>query len=154
MDHGIMLFLHLGSLSVWVGSVIMTVLLLLSLKNNIQSPDISVAVRNVVKIVNRVTHPTAFIVMLSGIFMLMGDAWGMENHDSFPFWIKFMEQAGSMVILIFIVAIFILGRKLVGKLAAGDVAAARRGIRRYVLTSIILMAGVMAIVYIVSVKFA
>ena len=150
MYYGTLLFVHLTGVALWIGSVLMTVFLLLSLKNKISSQDVSGVVTRVVKTLNRITHPAAFLVLLSGILMLVSDRWGMENHDSFPFYITFMEQAGSLLILAFIIIITILGKKLTKKLAAGNVSAAQSSIQTYVWTSLLLIIGVLAIVYIVS----
>ena len=58
--YGFMLFLHLGGLAIWLGSIF-------------------------------TTHPSSFLVLLSGIFMLV--ELGMDNHDSFKKTMKRIHNA-------------------------------------------------------------
>jgi putative copper export protein len=151
--YGLLLFLHIGSVAIWVGSIIMVVILLSMLKKDLQSPKVAELTGKTIKVFNRVTHPSSFLVLLTGVFMLMSDTWGMANHDSFPFWITFMEQAGSVVILVFIIAISIIGKKATKRLAAGDHAAALKSINTLVITALVLAIAALAVIYVVSGKF-
>ncbi len=151
--YGVLLFLHVAGVVLWLGSVVMAVMLLSALKKDLQSPKAAELSGKTIKLLNRVTHPTAFIVLLSGVFMLMTDTWGMANHSSFPFWIIFMEQAGAIVILAFIIAVSIIGKKATKRLAAGDHAGALKSINTFVVTALILAIAAFAVIFVVSGKF-
>lgn len=150
--YGFMLFLHLGGLAIWLGSIFTVAMLLISLSKNIQSADVSAIGARTIKIFNRITHPSSFIVLLSGIIMLMN--LGMENHDNFPFWLKFMEMAGSMVILVFIILLSIMGKKTMKRIqnATAEPAAAQKSIRTFVTTALIFVVLVLVVVFVVSAK--
>ncbi|MNZ96528.1 hypothetical protein D3C78_1157250 [compost metagenome] len=78
---------------------------------------------------------------------------GMDKHDSFPFWLIFMEQAGATIILVFIIALSIMGKKVTKKLQSSDVAVAQKSIQTFVITTLVLAAAVLAVIYVVSAKF-
>ncbi len=151
--YGVLLFLHIAGVVLWLGSVVMAVILLSTLKKDLQSPNIAELSTKTIKLLNRVTHPTAFLVLLTGIFMLMSDTWGMANHNSFPFWITFMEQAGAITILAFIIAVSIIGKKATKRLAAGEYAQALKSINTFILTALILAIAAFVVIYVVSGKF-
>ncbi|WP_256756980.1 hypothetical protein [Cohnella sp. WQ 127256] len=147
----LLLFLHLGGLSVWLGSAVMVALQLMIMKRNIQATDISSLTSKTIRVFTRVTHPSAFLVLLSGIWMLM--RIGMENHDNFPFWLKFMEMFGSMVILIFIITVSILGKKVIKRIAEGNWSLVGKSIITFIIVTLIFAVLAFVIIFVVSGKY-
>jgi len=150
--YGLLLFLHLGGLAVWLGSVVASAFMLLAMQKNIQSADVAGIAQKTIKVYNRITHPSAFLVLLSGILMLVDI--GMDQHEFFDFWLLFMEQAGSLIILAFIIAMSIIGKKTVKRIASGDADAARKGIRTFVTATFILVAAILVVIYVVAAKIS
>lgn len=142
-----MLFIHLAGLAAWFGVTLMGILMLLSLRKRIAEPNLASVAQSVLKNVNRVTHPASFLVLASGLYMIL--QW---DRDGMPFWLSMMERAGGMTILLFIIVMSILGSKLKKKLAAGDSETAAKSISTYVLWTAIFLVAILAVTLIVSLK--
>lgn len=113
---GFLLFLHLSGMAVWLGSLIAVGIMLIMLGRQLHSEESRVLVRKIVKAFNLLTHPSSFIVLLSGGLMIMKMGLG----DDKPFWMVYMERGGGMIILLSIVVLSILGRKMLKKLSAAS----------------------------------
>lgn len=142
-----MFFIHLAGLAAWFGVTLMGVLMLLSVKGKLAEANFSSVAQSVVRNINRVTHPAAFLVLASGLYMIM--QW---SRDGMPFWLAMMERAGGMVILLFIIVMSILGSKLRRKLAGGDASTAARSINTYIFWTVIFLIGILAVTLVVSLK--
>lgn len=147
--YGWLLFIHVAGVAIWLGSIVAVASLLLSLKRQLAQENIKDVVVRTIKVFNRITHPSATFVLLSGIILLIQSGW---DHSNLPFWLKFMEQAGALVILLFIIIVSIMGRKLTKKLANGDPSQASKSITVFVNTLFISALAVLAVVLIVSLK--
>lgn len=145
--YGWMLFIHLVGLAAWFGVTLMGVLMLLSIKGRIAESNLSSVAQSLVRNINRITHPASFLVLASGVVMIM--QW---DHGNLPFWLAFMERAGGLVIILFMVLLSIFGAKLRKNLAKGDGALAAKSINTYALVSFILLLGVLIVTLIVSLK--
>lgn len=108
------LFLHLTGISIWSGSILAVILILMMMKKHLGSKELSNIIKKIVRIINMLVHPSAFIVLVSGIFMIVSLGLGMNK----PFWLNFMEKFGGVVIMFSIIAISFAGRALVKKLNA------------------------------------
>ena len=142
-----MFFLHMAGLAAWFGTTLMAVLMLLSLKKKAAEASIAAVALSLVKNMNRITHLAAFLVLISGVVMIMD--W---NRDGMPFWLSFMERAGGMVILLFIIILSIFGAKLKKKLAGGDEATVVKSISTYSLLVLIFLVAILAVTFVVSLK--
>ncbi len=110
------LFLHLTGISIWAGSILAVIFILAMMKKHLGSKELSNIVKKIIRIINILVHPSAFIVLLSGIFMIVSMGLGADK----PFWLNFMEKFGSMVILFSIIAISLAGRALAKKLSGTE----------------------------------
>lgn len=142
-----MLFIHLIGLAAWFGVTLMGVVLLLSIRGKLAEASLSSVGQTIVKNINRITHPAAFLVLASGFYMVM--QW---DRDGMPFWLAFMERVGGMVIILFIIILSILGVRLKKKLAHNDGAAAAKSIGTYVVWTVLFLLGVLAVTLIVSLR--
>ncbi|WP_135557084.1 hypothetical protein [Paenibacillus cymbidii] len=164
-----MLFIHLTGLAVWFGSMAAIGLMLLAFRRDLRSEEAKKMVGKMVKLFNRLTHPSSFLVLVSGGLMMM-DRWSDTDH---PFWLTFMERVGGAVVLLSIIALTIAGRKLTKRLgggasgagqaasagkapaAVGAGAAAMAGVRLngYLSTMGVAAVGVLAVIFVVSFRF-
>lgn len=142
-----MLFIHLIGLAAWFGVTLMGMVLLLSIRGRLAESSLSSVGQTIVKNINRITHPAAFLVLASGFYMVM--QW---DRDEMPFWLAFMERAGGMVIILFIIILSILGAKLKKKLALNDGKIAARSIGIYAVWTAIFLLGVLAVTLVVSLR--
>lgn len=145
--YGWMFFIHLAGLATWFGVTLMGTLMLLSMRGKLAEANLSSLALTTVRNMNRITHPAAFLVLASGVIMIM--QW---NRDGLPFWLSFMEQAGGLVILLFIIVLSILGSKLKKRLAQNNGADAAKSIGTYVTWAFIFMAAVLIVTLVVSLK--
>ena len=149
--YGFLLFLHLAGLAVWLGTTAMSAFLLMKAKQKLESKDVADMSVGVVRTFNALTHTSAFLVLLSGILLLL--RLGMENHSNFPFWLLFMEQFGSIVILLFIILLSILSGKARKALQSGDAAKARKSVNNFIAACFVMAVLVLVIIFVVSGKY-
>lgn len=145
--YGWMLFIHLAGLAAWFGVTLMGVLLLLSIRGRLSEASLASVGQTIVKNINRITHPAAFLVLASGLYMVM--QW---DRDGMPFWLAFMERVGGMVIILFMIILSILGVKLKKKLAQNDGAVAAKSIGAYAIWTFIFLLGILAVTLVVSLR--
>jgi len=145
--YGFMLFLHFAGLATWFGVTLMSAFLLISLKGKLTEAGSTASALNTIKVFNRITHPAATIVLLSGAVMIME-----FNHSGLPFWLAFMERAGGLVILLFMGVLSMMGGKLKKKLAQGDTTAASKSISTYVTSIFVFVALILTVILVVSLK--
>lgn len=106
--YGFAYFLHIAGLAVWLGSLIGLGMLLQFIAKNQDMDKTNRLANHIVRLVNRLMHPSAFLVLLSGGYMLFELGYGRDH----PFWLIFMERFGSIVILLSIILISIQGSKI------------------------------------------
>jgi putative copper export protein len=147
--YGFWLFIHLSGLCVWLGSLVAVGILLSAMKKQIHSADVGALVKKTVRTFNFLTHPSAFLVLISGVLMLLQMGIGSDK----PFWMIYMERVGGMVILLFIIVISIMGRRLVKRISSGGVQSASSSISSYVTGLAVSSALVFSIIFVVSGKY-
>ncbi|QKS73133.1 hypothetical protein FLK61_23560 [Paenalkalicoccus suaedae] len=104
--------LHIAGLALWIGSFVAFGYLLRSLvKSSYGLENITPVLARIRRWVNIGMVPSAIVVMATGVFMII-----QLNRETLPFYLLFMEQAGSMVILITVIMVSIYSRKLRKKL--------------------------------------
>ncbi|MDF2716175.1 MAG: hypothetical protein K0R28_3100 [Paenibacillus sp.] len=147
--YGFWLFIHLSGLCVWLGSLVAVGILLSAMKKQIHSADVGALVKKTVRTFNLLTHPSAFLVLVSGVLMLLQMGLGSDK----PFWMIYMERVGGMVILLFIVVISMMGRRLVKRLSGNVAHATSSSITSYVTGLAVSSVLVLSIIFVVSGKY-
>lgn len=145
--YGWMFFIHLAGLAAWFGVTLMGLLMLLSVRGKLAESSYTSVAESIIRNINRVTHPAAFLVLLSGVIMIM--QW---NRDGMPFWLSFMERGGGMVIILFMIVLSILGARLRKKLANSDATSAAKSIGTYSLWTAIFLILILIVTLVVSLK--
>lgn len=147
--YGFWLFIHFTGLSIWLGSLVAVAILLMAMRKQLHSADIGALVKKTVRTFNLLTHPSAFLVLISGVFMIL--KLGMESDK--PFWLIYMERGGGMIILLFIIVISIMGRRLMKRISGNNSASASTSINSYVSGLTVSIVAVLSVVFVVSGKF-
>ncbi|MBS4174664.1 hypothetical protein [Bacillus sp. FJAT-49736] len=148
-----MLFFHLSGLSIWLGSLISLAVIMSLLKKQAGSKDVQSLLQKIPGLFNRWLHPSSFIVLLSGVFMIIG----MNISESQkPLWLHFMEKGGSLTILLSIIVLSIISSKKIKKplrAANVDVGVVQKGLSIYLVWLSIFIMLVLSVVFMVSYKF-
>jgi putative copper export protein len=147
---GFMLFLHLAGISVWLGSIVTIAILLLVIKKQIDSDVGRSLVKKMIGIFNMLTHPSSFIVLVSGIVMIVKLG---SSETGKPFWLNYMEQVGGMVVLLFIIVLSILGRRVMKRIAGANIQLASSGISFYVTGMLVTTLLILSVVFVVAGKY-
>lgn len=152
-------FLHITGLVVWIGSltVLFVFLTTMSKKANLMGSAAEFTlIDSTVKMVRWLANPGALVVLLSGIFMIM--EMGLMGQNK-PFWLKFMEETGGLVIILSFVLLAIHNRRIRKHMTemkrnGTPFNKARRVLTQYVA----MMAGsvvlALVVVFVVSMKYA
>ncbi|UTR08644.1 hypothetical protein MM300_11800 [Evansella sp. LMS18] len=110
--YSISYILHIVGIALWIGSFAAFGFLLRSLVKKGEGLDNhSFILEKIRRWVNLGILPGLFIVLITGVFMIL-----QFERESMPFYLSFMEQAGTMVILLTIVFVSIYSRKMGKKL--------------------------------------
>ncbi|HEY4552026.1 MAG TPA: hypothetical protein VIG80_02415 [Bacillaceae bacterium] len=148
------LFLHFAGISIWVGSLLAVTLILLMMKKHLGSKELSTIVKKITRVVNMLVHPSAFFVLISGIFMIVSMNFG---DTAKPFYLNFMERFGGVAILFTFIAISLVGRKFVKKLNSlekeGSVIKHSRSFNSYISMMLASVAFVFVTIFVVSFRF-
>ncbi|WP_280770428.1 hypothetical protein [Salipaludibacillus daqingensis] len=103
---------HIVGIALWIGSFAAFGFLLRSLVNQKEPIETySFVIKRIRLWVNTGVFPSSFIVMITGVLMIL-----QFDRDTLPFYLQFMEQAGSIIILSTIISLAIYSRKISGKL--------------------------------------
>ncbi|TCP59558.1 hypothetical protein EV586_101787 [Tumebacillus sp. BK434] len=147
--YGSMFFLHITGLAVWLGSLVVLSFLLVMIKRG-AGETVKAQIIAYLKLTNGLSHPSALIVLISGAVMLQ--QLGIE-HSDLPFWISFMEQGGTLMVLFSTIVLALVGRRLKKRLLAADGAqAAVRTAGPYRTVLLLTVCGVLAVLGVVSLK--
>lgn len=92
-----MLFVHIAGVAFWLGGTATLYVLYRKSMRLSGSDGISVAYDTTRSVIMGILNPSALLVLLTGIGMLM--QMGLVGATK-PFWLTFMEQFGGMVALI------------------------------------------------------
>ena len=145
--YGVLLFFHLSGLFVWLGSLFAIVVMLLLLKNQLDSPQTKKLINRIVRVFSMFAHPSSLVVLISGVIMII--QIGLGNNK--PFWLDIMEKGGGTIILLALVLTGIMGSRMKKRLAGaqpGDVI----NLSGYLSVMIAFIVSILAIVLIVSMK--
>ncbi len=146
------LFLHFTGLSIWLGSLLTITFILVMMKKHLGSKELSTIVKKITRIGNILVHPSAFFVLLSGVFMIIS-----MNLGSKPFYLAFMERVGGVTVLFTIIGVSLFGRQLVKKLTQleedGGVLKHTRSINSYIMMMLLSILLVLAVIFVVSFRF-
>lgn len=114
--YGLMVFLHLTGLIVWRGSIFATIVMLMMLKKQKGSEQSNALAERIIKVFSRFAHPSACMVLVSGVFLIVQMGIGSGK----PLWLQVMEKGGGTIILLSLIVTGILGSKAVKQLRAGQ----------------------------------
>lgn len=109
--YGSMLFLHLTSLVLWMGSLVSILILIMLAKRQMASQEVKTLARRAIRTFSWLAHPSSIIVLASGVFMIIE-----LKLSSKPLWLDYMEKGGGTIILAAIVLTIIFGRKAIKNL--------------------------------------
>jgi putative copper export protein len=149
--HDFMLFLHLIGVAIWFGSLIMAAVLLVQLKKQAEEGEARTA-RTLVRVFNLLSHPAAFLVLLSGFGMLGTHSGG--DGKGMPFWLTYMSYVGTIVVLLSMVVLWILGGKIVTKNPEeGEPSFRKDKLSTFLTVEVVVIALVLSILLVVSYRF-
>ncbi|PYZ94802.1 hypothetical protein CR194_04545 [Salipaludibacillus keqinensis] len=110
--YAISYILHIAGIALWFGSFAAFGFLIRSLVKGEETEETYTPVMNKIRLwINVGVLPGAVIVMLTGVYMIL-----QFNREALPFYMIFMEQAGSMVVLLTVIMISLYSRKMKKKL--------------------------------------
>lgn len=144
--YGFMLFSHLTGLILWAGAIMTIVIMLILLKAQLGTADVNRLTGSIIRIFNRFAHPSAFVVLISGVVMIVQ----LDLGSNKPFWLDMMEKAGGTIILLFLIIAGIMGAKLKKKLLQHPNESL--SLSRYLTMVIGFFIAILAVVFIVSLK--
>ena len=113
--HGLMLFFHLSGLAIWLGSLVAATIMLALTKKQPELSGSVFLVRRTVRVFNMLTHPSAFIVLLTGVLMIL-----TRDYGDGGFWLNYMQNVGGVIVLLSIIVLSILSGKIVNKKALAE----------------------------------
>jgi len=147
----IMLFFHVSTVAVWLGSIVAVLFMLQMIRKQAKSPEISTLIPKMLRTFNRITHPSAFVVLISGIIMIL--EMGLVGQSK-PFWLSYMEQGGGMVVLLSIILLTWQGRRIMKGYTSvasgqGQAVAGFQSYITYMVGSIVL---ILSVVFVVAFK--
>src|SRR5690625_1835383 len=96
------LFTHFIGFAIWGGALIAVTCILFMMKRHLGSVELSTIVKKITRIVNILVHPSAFLVLVSGIFMIISFNFGDAGK---PFYMEFMERVGGVAVLFTVIGI-------------------------------------------------
>lgn len=146
---GTMLFLHLTSLVLWMGSLVSILILIKLAKRQIGSQEIKTFSGRAIRTFSWLAHSNSVIVLMSGIFMIIE-----MNPGSKPFWLNYMEKGGGMIILAAILLTIIFSRKAVKNLSNQSDAKPAAAVVSPMSTIVLfaLIAAILSVVLVVSLR--
>jgi len=144
--YGFLLFSHLTSLMIWVGAIMAIVVMLLLMRKQLGQNGANALSKRIISVFNRFAHPAAFVVLVSGVIMIIRLGMGSDK----PFWLDIMEKGGGTIILLFFVLTGILGSKLKKRLSVQSSGSVAMSSYLTVMASFFLL--IVALVLIVSLK--
>lgn len=144
------LFLHVTGLTIWIGGLITFIFILSMLKRHLGSKEVSLIFKKIVRISYILLHPSAILAGISGFAMMITTN---APNTSQPFHLQWMEQIGSITIILSIIAISFGGQHLINNLQTleqkGSVIKNLRSLNIYIailISSLLLIASIGIIV--------
>lgn len=142
-----MFFIHVASVAFWLGGTATLYLLYRKSLRLASSDGVSLAYDTTRTVIKGILNPSALLVLLTGIVMLM--QMGLAGQAK-PFWLAFMEQFGGMVALISVVVLSWQMRRL-NRAASDD-----ERVRRWRILNLMLVGvgiGVILTIFVVALRF-
>jgi len=130
---------------VWVGAILAVIVMLFMLRSQLGKPEANALSKRIISVFSRFAHPSAFVVLVSGVIMIIQLDMGSDK----PFWLDMMEKAGGTIILLFLIVVGIMGGKLKKRLQA---ASGSVSVSSYVTSLAVSLIAILAVVLIVSLK--
>lgn len=147
-----MLFLHLAGLSVWLGSILSLAIVTLLSRNHAESGYVRSLVRKITGAFSSWIHPSAIVVLVSGIILIANMYSGAER----PFWLDYMEMAGMTIIFLSMIVLGLFSNRKVRKPLAvsnGETATIKKGLSVYFTLLMIFMILILSVIFVVAFKF-
>lgn len=146
----ILYFLHLSGLALWLGSTVLLVILLLSVRRHLTEGNGKPVFLLSMKAVKRFVNFAALIVLVSGATLVQRLGY---THSEKPLWLSLMEQAGGMTVLLFIIVMTWMSnraaKKLAGNQGAGEFA---KLVGRYSIALSVFALATLTVVFVVSMR--
>jgi len=143
---GLMLFLHLTGLFMWLGGLLAIVVMLSVLKKQIGTGETSALAGRIIRVFSLFAHPGAALVLVSGVYMIIQMGMGADK----PLWLNIMEKGGGMIILLGVILTGIMGSRVKKRLKAEP--AGRTGLSGYLTVMSACMALIVSVILVVSLK--
>jgi len=148
--YGFFTFLHMMGFIIWLGLLIALGIILPVLKEQLDTEVGQKIVLKIIRTFNNMTHLSAVIVLISGIYRVVQMNYGSTK----PFWLNYMEMAGGMIVLLGILLLAFLGRRvtkpLSSKKVAPDIDVVGKRLSLYVTAVVLVMMLVLSVVIVVS----
>ncbi|MGO4369829.1 hypothetical protein AB4Z21_03340 [Paenibacillus sp. MCAF20] len=153
---GLLLFLHLAGLALWIGSLVTILVVLPLVRKNVSTVEANILIGKITRAFSWISHPSALFVLVSGVLMLIQ----MELGSDKPLWLDVMEKGGGTIVLLSLILTGIFGGKLRKRInlavtASGATQASASqavNLSSYLTLSAIIAAAVIAVLLIVSLK--
>ncbi|MBL0385741.1 hypothetical protein JJB07_03670 [Tumebacillus sp. ITR2] len=97
---GFLYFLHLTGLTAWIGSMVLLVIMLVSVRKNLEEWNGKPLFLLATRLVKWLLNGAALAVLISGVGLIQKLGF---TEASKPFYVKFMEQTGGLTLLLFII---------------------------------------------------
>ncbi|WP_416827364.1 hypothetical protein [Ectobacillus polymachus] len=143
-----LLFLHLTGLAIWLGAMIVVAGILLILKKDVRTSGVNESLKKILRFFNVITHPSASIVLITGLIM----RFTSEVEGKGTFWLSYMQDFGSLIVLGSIIALTILGKRAVKNLDSKEVAATSSNLSKYTTGLFVSALLVVSVLFIVTTK--
>lgn len=148
-----MLFLHITAIAVWLGSLLSLAVITMMSRSQADSGEVRSLVRRITGSFSRWIHPTAIIVLVSGIILI---ANMNIPQDARPFWLNYMEMGGMTIIFLSMIVLgFISNRNVRKPLAASNAKTAtiKKGMSTYLVALTVFMLSILSVIFVVAFKF-
>lgn len=154
MFENMLYFLHLIGLTLWMGSMVLLVILLVNLRKNTKEWGGKPLFLLATKVVKWFLNIAALVVLGSGGALIQQLGY---TEATKPFWIRFMEQGGGMILLLFIIIMTWLSNRatrLVRDAGSEEDRVLPKMMGRYSLALSVFAVLAVAVVFVVSMKIA
>lgn len=143
----IALFIHVVSVAAWFGGISMMAMYLRDATRSGNLETMSYALGKAQRWNLTMFIPTAVLVLLTGIYMLL-------QYANKPVWLLVKERFGSLFVVLFILLIALYGRKLLSQVKAGGVDSAKGQaiLKRYILLLNLSLLCMVILIFFVTVK--
>ncbi|MFC4769090.1 hypothetical protein [Effusibacillus consociatus] len=107
-------FFHITGLAVWLGSLVSLSILIILINKILRFGELT---NKFVQIINKmikwVMNPSALVILLTGFMMTLQMEYTSETK---PLWLKLMEQAGGLILILSIITFTIQSNRISKKM--------------------------------------